>query len=413
MVPDDTRSVRTTWLYTLGSIVAFMGFFTVFVALMMLEEFRQESEALMATIIVLQLAAGAVQIRFCWYLRGGRGAGLPAPGWTVALVALAAAVWILSLATPGAGFLGAASLWAASCLVACLIDRRWRWPLLAVAAVALVAHAALAAAITTPPHAFIASSGAWPTAIYAAMLPFMLLTSVWFWEVVVELDEHRRAAAALAVARERLRFASDLHDIQGHHLQVISLKAELAERLLPVDVEAARENLHDVRTIAHRALAETRSLVAGYRRVSLDDELHNAREVLGATGARCVLRSDGLPADEAIRSVLALTVREATTNILRHSDAAEVVIATGRDRQTGGWLLRIVNDGVTDPASVPLAPSARTAGTGLAGLRERIVAMGGTLEAGIEGGRFVLQAVVPESASPEAHAAVSAEEGVS
>ncbi|MFC3276308.1 GNAT family N-acetyltransferase, partial [Agromyces mediolanus] len=121
--------------------------------------------------------------------------------------------------------------------------------------------------------------------------------------------------------QERLRFASDLHDIQGHHLQVISLKSELAERLLERDPERARALVHEVRLIAKEALEETRSLVAGYRQVAFDEELENAREVLAASGAVCTLRLGPVPSGHEVQRALGSVVREATTNILRHSEA--------------------------------------------------------------------------------------------
>ncbi|WP_194409465.1 sensor histidine kinase [Microbacterium cremeum] len=392
--PSSThsRSVRHTWLYTLGSIVFFVGFFAVFVALLMLETFAAESGALTAAIIVLQLVAGAVQIRYCWFLRVGRGGGLPSGWWTAALLAPAAAVWVLGLLPDGFGFTAGASLWAATCLIACLVPRRGRWLLLALGAVMLLGHALLAAALTGAPFAFAASGGAWATSVYALLLPFMVITSLWWWEIVVELDRNRRAAAQLAVAQERLRFASDLHDIQGHHLQVISLKAELAERLLSRDPDAARENIREVRLIAKQALEETRSLVAGYRQVALDEELENAREVLTATGARCTLQIAVLPSDAASRSALASVVREATTNILRHSEATEVSIVLSTDGEDG--VLEIVNDGVMDDAG----PRA-SGGSGIAGLRERLASVGGALDSGISDGRFALRARVPLTAA--------------
>src|SRR5690606_35384605 len=131
--------------------------------------------------------------------------------------------------------------------------------------------------------------------------------------------------------RERLRFAADLHDIQGHHLQVIALKSELAERLLDTNPDAAREHIHETRTIARQALEETRSLVYGYRDVALADELENAREVLAAAGARCELDIGVLPDDAEARRTLALVVREATTNILRHSAATKAWIRLGAE----------------------------------------------------------------------------------
>jgi two-component system sensor histidine kinase DesK len=192
---------------------------------------------------------------------------------------------------------------------------------------------------------------------------------------------------------------------------VISLKSELAERLLEIDPAAARELVHETRLIAKQALEETRSLVAGYRHVAFDDELENAREVLTASGAECTLRLGPLPADALAQSALASVVREATTNILRHSEATTVTIdlTTTSERVE----LAIVNDGVpvqsthaTDAtdASVP-GPAARgvvsrAQGSGVAGLRERLAAVGGTLETSTDasGTRFELRATVPVGA---------------
>lgn len=397
MPTESSRSVRHTWLYTLGSIVFFIGFFGAFVALLMLESLGEAPGALITVIIVLQLVATGVQVRWCWFLRSGLAGGLPAPGWTAGLVAPALAVWVLALFDPATGFTGAAALWAATCLVACLVSRRVRWWVVAAGAAVLVAHAWLTAAIAGGPFAFASDAGAWPTLIYAALLPFMLISCVWWWQIVVELDRHRRTAAQLAVAQERLRFASDLHDIQGHHLQVISLKSELAERLLERDPDAARENIHEVRVIAKQALEETRSLVAGYRRVSLDDELENAREVLTASGAACALSIAALPTDAAVRSALASVVREATTNILRHSEAQAVSIALAE--RAGDWVLEIENDGAHPAGDAAAAGDPAPAGSGLAGLRDRLAAVGGTVVADAAGHRFSVRATVPARAA--------------
>ena len=390
MPAEHSRSVHTTWLYTLGSIVFFVGFFAVFVALIMLEPYAASPTTLGAVLIVLQLISGAAQIRFCWFLRAGRGGGLPGVGWTTLLFAPAAATWVVGLFSPGNEFVAGAALWAACCLAVCLLPKAWRWPALAASAVLFIAHPVIATVVLGAPFPFTTGRIAWPVAIYAVTLPFMLLSSLWWWEIVVELDRHRRTAGELAVTRERLRFASDLHDIQGHHLQVISLKSELAERLLERDPDAAREHIHEVRLIAKEALEETRSLVAGYRRVALVDELENAREVLTAAGADCDLRLGELPADASARSALASVVREATTNILRHSSATHVSIVLST--VDGRCDLVIANDG----ASVGEVGSA-AAGSGLEGLRERLAAVGGTLEASTDAarGRFELRVSVP------------------
>jgi len=224
--------------------------------------------------------------------------------------------------------------------------------------------------------------------VYVILLPVMLLTSLWWWEIVVDIDKHRQASAELAVAEERLRFAADLHDIQGHHLQVIALKAELAERLLDIDLDAARANIHESRLIAKQALKETRVLVSGYREVTLDDEIENVREVLSAAGARCELNVNALPEDPEVCRVFAMTVREATTNILRHSNATTAAIRLRTD--VDGYTLTISNNGIEsngDPGEI--------LGSGLKGLRERVASIGGRLDAGASGDNFELLVEVP------------------
>ncbi|GAA1855224.1 sensor histidine kinase [Microbacterium koreense] len=389
MPSDQTRSVRTTWLYTLGSIVFFVGFFCALSALLLLETYLIGEDPVLIAAIAVQAVCAVTAIRFCWFLRVGRGGGLPHPGWTIALVVPAGAAWVIGLfAVPISPATGA-PLWIAVCLIACVMPQRWRWPMIIAGALALVGHLFVAASIAGVSVGSSVLPGWSSWAVIAALLPFMLLSGLWWWEIVVELDRHRRMAGDLAVAQERLRFASDLHDIQGHHLQVISLKAELAERLLARDPEAARANIHEVQVIAREALEETRALVAGYRQVTLDDELENAREVLTASGAQCRLRTDDLPADAATRAALASIVREATTNILRHSSAknVDIVLAHGES----GWTLSVTNDGVhpTDAA---------TPGSGLAGLRERLSPVGGTLGCDVSDTRFTLRAAVPSAA---------------
>jgi two-component system sensor histidine kinase DesK len=402
MPAEHARSVQTTWNYTLVSIVFFVGFIEGVVALALLDEFTQSRDPLTMVVIVALLVSTAVQIRYCWFLRVGRGGGLPAPGWTVALVASGAVVWVLGLFAPGSELATAVPLWAAASLIACLVPRRHRWPVLIAGAATFAAHIVLATYAFGEPIVVGATGGALVFIIYAALLPAMLLSSLWWWEIIVQLDRHRRTAAELAVTQERLRFASDLHDIQGHHLQVISLKSELAERLLDADPAAAREHIHETRLIAKQALEETRSLVAGYRQVALDDELENAREVLGAAGATCTLTVRDVPADPAVRNVLASVVREATTNILRHSDATRVEITLERSGDVG--TLTIANDGVVDGSvdAARLAPRGDRSGNGLAGLRERLAAIGGRLDASVDasGTSFVLTATVPVASVP-------------
>ncbi|WP_235496704.1 histidine kinase [Leifsonia sp. Root4] len=386
--PDHGRGVAATWSYTLGSIVFVIVALTGALLLVAAENFAGSPSALEAVLLCLSLVAAGVQLRYCWFLRVGLAGGLPRPAWTAALLAPAAAVWVLGLFAPGAGVVTSFPLWIAVCLIACVIPARQRWMLLAAGLAAVVGQPLLAAALTGQEWANPLGSSGWLLPLYGVLLPAMLLSGLWWWEIVVELDRNRRAAAELAVAKERLRFASDLHDIQGHHLQVIALKSELAERLLDLDVEAARANIHETRIIAKQALEETRLLVAGYREVALDEELENAREVLSAAGADCDLNVDALPADAELHRALAMTVREATTNILRHSSATRAAI---RLRVTpDGCSLSISNNGVSAAGDAD-----DTRGSGLAGLRERVAALGGQLDAASDGDSFELRVQVP------------------
>jgi two-component system sensor histidine kinase DesK len=383
------RSVHTTWLYTLGSIVFFFVVLDSILLSIAASNFAADRDWRDAALVIVLLVSAAAHVRYCWFLRVGRGGGLPRPAWTVALVVPAVVCWLLGLVTPGAGLFGAFPLWMAVNAVAPLLPKPRRRAVLLVGVVVALAHPLIASWLFDNPFDGPGASGAWLLLTYGAILPLMVLSGLWWWEIVVTLDRHRSTAAELAVAQERLRFASDLHDIQGHHLQVIALKSELAERLLGVDPDAAREHLHETRLIAKQALEETRSLVAGYREVDLASELENAREVLTASGAECALVLGTAPADAEVRRVLALVVREATTNILRHSTAtrASIRLSTTSDGST----LEIENN---EAASATDATGLASS-TGLDGLRDRVAAVGGLMDAAVDGDGFSLRVFVP------------------
>lgn len=390
---DHTRSVHVTWTYTLGSIVFFFVVLDAILLLTVLVNYSVSRSPIDAGLIVLILLSAVMHLRFCWFLRAGRGGGLPHLGWTAALLAPTAIAWVLGLFSPGAGLFAGIPLWMAVNVLAPLLPKASRWSAIAAAAAVTIAHPVLAASLGHP-FDMLEASRSWLLLVYCALLPLMVLSGLWWWGIVVTLDRHRSIAAELAVAQERLRFASDLHDIQGHHLQVIALKSELAERMLAIDPEAAREHVHETRLIAKQALEETRSLVGGYREVDLASELENAREVLAAAGAECDLELGTLPSDAEVRRVLALVVREATTNILRHSNAtrASIRLASTTDGGTiNGHSLEIGNNelvSVTDAAG-------RAASSGLVGLQGRVAALSGRLETEVDGGFYWLRVFVP------------------
>ncbi len=194
-----------------------------------------------------------------------------------------------------------------------------------------------------------------------------------------KLREAREELARLAVAEERSRIARDLHDLLGHTLSLIALKTELAAKLVDSDPRRARTELDDVQEVTRQALSEVREAVQGYRRLAVADELEGARAALSAAGIACRIdrSADELP--DEIESALAWAVREATTNVVRHSGARTCAISLSSG---GGTVaLQVDDDGAR-------APGASQNGTGLAGLAERARRLDGTLEAGArpEGG---------------------------
>lgn len=199
-----------------------------------------------------------------------------------------------------------------------------------------------------------------------------------FYGVVRELEESKEREAELAVMRERVRFAGDLHDIQGHTLHVVKLKVALARKILRSDAAQAEQELDEIHALVVDTISQTKALAYGQRRLNLQAELENAKNLLEAAGARVVIERDGEP-DPGWSDPLSQVLRETTTNILRHAQAREVRIELG---STG---MVITNDGADDGR----APELR----GLAALRERVVDSGGTLAVEQRGHNFRTAAV--------------------
>jgi two-component system sensor histidine kinase DesK len=207
---------------------------------------------------------------------------------------------------------------------------------------------------------------------------------------VRELRAARVQVPRLAVAEERLRFARDLHDLLGHSLSSITLKSELARRLLPTAPDKAAAEVRDIEGVARRALGEVREAVAAYRQPTLDEELASAREILEAADVACAIdRNVGvLPSD--LDAVLAWAIREGTTNVIRHSRARHCEI---RVAQVGEEVYaEISDDGL---GSTPEGKGAH--GSGLSGLAERVDNFpGGKFAAKpLPGGGFRLRVSLP------------------
>ena len=214
--------------------------------------------------------------------------------------------------------------------------------------------------------------------------------SGWTMRVVSELEAARETQARLAVAEERLRFARDLHDVLGRNLSVIALKSELAVQLAQRGSPSAVDQMTEVQRIARESQREMREVVRGYRRADLHTELVGARGVLRAAGIDCRIEDDGSAGlAEPLQSALGWVVREGTTNVLRHADAGWCGIRLRVGPGAGPAVLVMENDGAR-------RSEAAGGGSGLAGLRERLAALGGTLSAECRAdGTFRLTARVP------------------
>ncbi|MFF3326031.1 sensor histidine kinase [Streptomyces sp. NPDC002889] len=213
--------------------------------------------------------------------------------------------------------------------------------------------------------------------------------SVWVLAVMWELREARDVQARLAVAEERLRFGRDLHDVLGRNLAVIALKGELAVQLARRGRPEAVDQMTEVQRIAQESQREVRDVVRGYREADLRSELEGARGVLGAAGIMCTIETGDAELPAAVQSALGWVVREATTNVLRHGDAQRCTISVRV--VDGAAVLVVENDGAAGAAG-----ATKTPGSGLTGLRERLSAVDGALEAGpYGGGHFRLTAHVP------------------
>jgi len=226
----------------------------------------------------------------------------------------------------------------------------------------------------------------WPNTFVAIFLLLIIGGSNIFFAEQRRADSKLRMAheevEALAAVAERERIARDLHDVLGHTLSVIVLKAELAKRLIATDPTRAATEIADVETIGRSALTEVREAIGGYRSRGLLVELDAARSILASAGVSLLtdakpLDTDGLSAAE--ETVLALALREAVTNIVRHARAR-----TCRMRfvtEHGRRKLLVEDDG-----EHPLARE----GNGLRGMRERVESIGGSLRVEREHGTRLL-----------------------
>lgn len=231
----------------------------------------------------------------------------------------------------------------------------------------------------------------WAEVSVYAGIALMLVVLMSLRTAVVSLRAANEEVARLAVADERARLARDLHDVLGHSLTTITVKAALARRLMEAgETTRATAEITDVEVLTRQTLADVRSTVSAQRRASLPAELAGTRAVLAAAGIEAVLPQATDDVAEPYREAFAHVLREAVTNVVRHSGARRCEVRLGPS-----WVE--VHDDGSGPGS-PCLP-----GTGLDGLRERLEPLGATIQAGAApGGGFLLRAAAAGDAAAAA-----------
>lgn len=227
----------------------------------------------------------------------------------------------------------------------------------------------------------------WGNTSTLVLMTVFLGTLFYFINTAGLLRKAREDVAHLAVAEERARLARDLHDVLGHSLTTITVKSGLARRVLEsgADRERAIEEVREVEHLARQALSEVRATVSGYRKPSLAGEMVGARAALRAAGITAELPHAVDDVTASLQETFAYVLREGITNVIRHSGAGRCEVRLGAT-----WLE------VRDDGAGPGQREYQGHGHGLAGLTDRVAAVGGELTARpLPQGGFVLRAAVP------------------
>jgi two-component system sensor histidine kinase DesK len=251
------------------------------------------------------------------------------------------------------------------------------WPMLAIAGLSVTAALVTGLRDMSGGQAF----GIWYGTFVSGLVITMILR---LFAAIRELRRTREELARTAVSEERLRFARDLHDLLGHTLSVMVIKAQAVRKLIPRDGAVAVEQAADIETIGRDALRQVRLAVSGYRGRGLAAEIDGARMALRDAGIDLLVRQAGTPLPEETGALLGWVVREGVTNVIRHSGAEHCEIAV-----TGGEhaVLSIRDDGRGGPP---------VKGNGLHGLTERVGGAGGRLDAGpADEGGYLLTVTLP------------------
>ncbi len=219
-----------------------------------------------------------------------------------------------------------------------------------------------------------------PAAVFVPLIGFLVLHQRTVTVAQARLRLSQDEVARLAKVAERERIARDLHDVLGHTLSLITLKSSLAGRLVGRDPDRAEAEIRDIERIAREATKEVRHAVIGYRTRSLDEEIVQARAALDAAGVQLDVTLDPVALDAMQEGVLSLALREAVTNVVRHARATQCRVTL--HLEDTAVRLAIEDDG-RGPSEVA---DQDQEGSGLAGMRERVMALGGQLERSCDSG---------------------------
>ncbi|HSU01584.1 MAG TPA: sensor histidine kinase [Nocardioides sp.] len=329
---DPDRSPWERW----GWVVA--GVWLVFLVYPVTETLQREASTLVTALVLTCIAAFAVVYLLGWSVWREHALLI----WFVLALLMLATVPVIGVDALGlTPFLGSFS--------ALMVPAPWwKWTTVVSALLPVLSLA----------------GGEFPAFFFMLVWPIIgFCTAMRVFTEVEERSEDARSTLALVAERERV--ARDVHDVLGHSLTALSVKAELAARLVDLDPARAKEELESIQTTARQALAEVRSTVGGLRAGNLEAELAAAPRVLADAGVATTVVGEVAGTDPRHRALMAWVLRESVTNVVRHARAQSVVIELGPR-----------GIAVTDDGGGCVAAE----GNGLRGMRERVAGAGGTLD---------------------------------
>ncbi len=223
----------------------------------------------------------------------------------------------------------------------------------------------------------------YPALVFSTMIGLMNIYQAELRKKNQQLKHTEQELQHMARAAERERIARDLHDVMGHTFSMITIKAQLARKLIDADASQAKQELQELEDASRKALAEVRSAVSGYRQRSLQEELVMAKNLLHAAELSPQVQPETIPGlPKEIDQALAYLVREAVTNVVKHSDATECQVSLSQNQNQ--LELTIADDGKVDNYHE---------GNGIKGMRERLQNINGKLRVSVENG-FNIRATV-------------------